>query len=145
MMNKYKYSASFNLRYLISLIPIYSDQSALPEDMVDISDDIATEFFDDPAPAGKVRTAGEDGLPCWIDAPRASHEILVEQAENERLALIDAAMQSISVIQLKLQAGRKLTDAETAKLNTTLDYIDAVTATDTSTAPNINWPVPLAV
>ncbi|HDX3119214.1 TPA: tail fiber assembly protein, partial [Escherichia coli] len=23
-----------------------------------------------------------------------------------------------------------------------LDYIDAVTATDTSTAPEINWPIP---
>ncbi|MCQ5013970.1 tail fiber assembly protein, partial [Escherichia coli] len=27
-------------------------------------------------------------------------------------------------------------------LNVVLDYIDAVTATDTSTAPDINWPAP---
>ncbi|MBC6536212.1 tail fiber assembly protein, partial [Citrobacter amalonaticus] len=27
------------------------------------------------------------------------------------------------------------------KLNATLDYIDAVTATDTGTAPDINWPL----
>ncbi|RDT13519.1 tail fiber assembly protein, partial [Enterobacter roggenkampii] len=54
--------------------------------------------------------------------------------------LIDEAMQSISVIQLKLQAGRKLTTAETEKLNNTLDYIDEVTATDISTAPDITWP-----
>ncbi|WP_139248511.1 tail fiber assembly protein, partial [Escherichia coli] len=26
--------------------------------------------------------------------------------------------------------------------NAVLDYIDAVTATDTSTAPDINWPAP---
>ena len=51
-------------------------------------------------------------------------------------------MQSISIIQLKLQAGRALSDAEKNKLNATLDYIDAVTATDTATAPDINWPVP---
>ncbi|MDI5754536.1 tail fiber assembly protein, partial [Salmonella enterica subsp. enterica serovar Montevideo] len=44
---------------------------------------------------------------------------------------------SISLIQLKLQAGRKLTQAETTRLNAVLDYIDAVTATDTSTAPKI--------
>ena len=49
-------------------------------------------------------------------------------------------MQSISIIQLKLQAGRALSDAEKNKLNMTLDYIDAVTATDTATAPDINWP-----
>ena len=53
---------------------------------------------------------------------------------------IDAAMASISLIQLKLQAGRKLTQAETTQLNAVLDYIDAVTATDTSTAPNVIWP-----
>ncbi|EFH1528567.1 tail fiber assembly protein, partial [Escherichia coli] len=48
--------------------------------------------------------------------------------------------QSISVIQLKLRAGRKLTPDETINLNLTLDYIEAVEATDTSTAPDINWP-----
>ncbi|EHK1640491.1 tail fiber assembly protein, partial [Escherichia coli] len=46
----------------------------------------------------------------------------------------------ISLIQLKLQAGRKLTQAETTSLNAVLDYIDAVTATDTSTAPDVIWP-----
>lgn len=51
-------------------------------------------------------------------------------------------MQSISVIQLKLQAGRALSDAEKNKLNATLDYIDAVTVTDIATAPDINWPFP---
>ncbi len=46
----------------------------------------------------------------------------------------------MSVIQLKLQAGRKLTTAETEKVNSTLDYIDAVTTIDTATAPDIKWP-----
>ncbi|WP_143365777.1 tail fiber assembly protein, partial [Escherichia coli] len=46
-----------------------------------------------------------------------------------------------NLIQLKLQAGRSLTQAETNRLNTVLNYIDAVTATDTSTAPDIIWPV----
>ena len=65
----------------------------------------------------------------------------VEAAEAQRQSLIDAAMASISLIQLKLQAGRKLTQAETTRLNAVLDYIDAVEATDTSTAPDIEWPV----
>ncbi|PNL72027.1 hypothetical protein CEP71_021495 [Escherichia coli O157] len=34
----------------------------------------------------------------------------------------------LSLIQLKLQAGRKLTQAETTRLNAVLDYIDAVPA-----------------
>lgn len=76
----------------------------------------------------------------WVTDTEAQHGAAVEAAEIQRQSLIDAAMASISLIQLKLQAGRKLTQAETTRLNAVLDYIDAVTATDTSTAPDVIWP-----
>ncbi|MCG9387289.1 tail fiber assembly protein [Escherichia coli] len=76
----------------------------------------------------------------WVTDTEAQHGAAVEAAEAQRQSLIDAAMASISLIQLKLQAGRKLTQAETTQLNAVLDYIDAVTATDTSTAPDVIWP-----
>ncbi|HDW8300847.1 TPA: tail fiber assembly protein [Escherichia coli] len=76
----------------------------------------------------------------WVTDSEAQHGAAVEAAEAQRQSLIDAAMASISLIQLKLQAGRKLTQAETTRLNAVLDYIDAVTATDTSTAPDVIWP-----
>ncbi|WP_407226951.1 tail fiber assembly protein [Escherichia coli] len=60
--------------------------------------------------------------------PPKTHDELLREAEAQRQSLIDAAMASISLIQLKLQAGRKLVQAETTRLNTVLDYIDAVTA-----------------
>ncbi|HEA3475408.1 TPA: tail fiber assembly protein [Escherichia coli] len=72
--------------------------------------------------------------------PPKTHDELLREAEAQRQSLIDAAMASISLIQLNLQAGRKLTQAETTRLNAVLDYIDAVTATDTSTAPDVIWP-----
>ncbi|EFE7590223.1 TPA: tail fiber assembly protein [Escherichia coli] len=72
--------------------------------------------------------------------PERSHDELVADAEQKKQSLINAAMVNISVIQLKLQAGRKLTQEETTRLNVVLDYIDAVTATDISTAPDIEWP-----
>ncbi|HEA3579794.1 TPA: tail fiber assembly protein [Escherichia coli] len=78
----------------------------------------------------------------WVTDTEAQHSAAVEAAEAKRQSLVDAAMSSISLIQLKLQAGRKLTQAETTRLNAVLDYIDAVTTTDTSTAPEINWPIP---
>ena len=59
---------------------------------------------------------------------------------SPRQSLIDAAMASISLIQLKLQAGRKLTQAETTQLNSVLDYIDELNAMDLTTAPDLNWP-----
>ncbi|EPV1263866.1 tail fiber assembly protein [Escherichia coli] len=76
----------------------------------------------------------------WVTDTEAQHSAAVEAAEAQRQSLIDAAMASISLIQLKLQAGRKLTQAETTRLNAVLDYIDAVEATDTSTAPDVIWP-----
>lgn len=78
----------------------------------------------------------------WVTDTEAQHSAAVGVAEVQRQSLVDAAMSSISLIQLKLQAGRKLTQAETTRLNAVLDYIDAVTTTDTSTAPEINWPIP---
>lgn len=76
----------------------------------------------------------------WVTDTEAQHGAAVDAAEAQRQLLIDTAMASISLIQLKLQAGRKLTQAETTRLNAVLDYIDAVTATDTSTAPDVIWP-----
>lgn len=138
-MNQYKYSPSLNLRYLISLIPFYSDQSALPVDMVDITDEIAAEFFDNPAPAGKVRAAGEDGLPCWVDAPAASHESQVEQAEYQRSQLRAKADSEIAWRQDAVDAGIA-TEEETAALAEWKKYRVLLMRVDTSTAPDIEWP-----
>ena len=76
----------------------------------------------------------------WVTDTEAQHSAAVDAAEAQRQSLIDTAMASISLIQLKLQAGRKLTQTENTRLNAVLDYIDAVTATDTSTAPDVIWP-----
>ena len=76
----------------------------------------------------------------WVTDTEAQRSAAVDAAEAQRQSLIDAAMASISLLQLKLQAGRKLTQAETTRLNAVLDYIDAVAATDTSTAPDVIWP-----
>ncbi|MXD27841.1 tail fiber assembly protein, partial [Escherichia coli] len=76
----------------------------------------------------------------WVTDTEAQHCAAVDAAEAQRQSLIDTAMASISLIQLKLQAGRKLTQTENTRLNAVLDYIDAVTATDTSTAPDVIWP-----
>ncbi|EPB2389399.1 tail fiber assembly protein [Escherichia coli] len=76
----------------------------------------------------------------WVTDTEAQHSAAVDAAEAQRQSLIDAAMASISLIQLKLQAGRKLTQAETTRFNAVLDYIDAVTVTDTSTTPDVIWP-----
>ncbi|MHB0661292.1 tail fiber assembly protein [Escherichia coli] len=107
-------------------------------DIVDVGDELFNEFVE--PPAGKVRVV-KNGFPAWDDIPEPPREELISYAEQQKQLRIDEALQSISVIQLKLQAGRKLTDKETLRLNQTLDYIDEVVATDTANAPDIEWPV----
>ncbi len=140
MMNQYKYSPTQNLRYLISLLPFYTDQGALPDDMIDISDDIAAEFFDSPAPVGKVRAAGGDGLPCWVDVPEATHESLVAQAEYQRSVLRTRAESEISWRQDAVDADIA-TDEETEKLAEWKKYRVMLMRVDTSRASKIEWPV----
>ncbi|ALX78141.1 tail fiber assembly protein [Cronobacter malonaticus] len=72
--------------------------------------------------------------------PQKTHEEHVALAENQRLGLAAAAEQSISLMRTKLLMGRKLTEAETAKVNAVLDYIDELNSLDMSEAPDIEWP-----
>lgn len=74
----------------------------------------------------------------WVTDTDAQHAARVAETELQKQKLVDAAMQSIAVIQLKLQAGRTLSDTDKTKLNAVLDYIDAVTAIDSSTAPDVS-------
>ena len=119
----------------------YIDQfnESIPEDAIEITQEDYDALFEGQA-NGQMIATGSDGKPVLQDKPLPSHDVLVSLAEQNRQSLIDSAMQSVSVLQLKLQAGRKLTADETTKLNAVLDYIDEVNAVDTSTAPDITWP-----
>lgn len=111
----------------------------IPDNAIEISSDEYHRLFDGQA-NGKIISAGNDGHPVLQEPIGMTREEEVARGEQKKQSLIDSAMQSISVLQMKLLAGRMLTDAETTRLNAVLDYIDAVQVIDTSTAPDINWP-----
>lgn len=64
----YKYSASKNAFYPDSLIPEYTNSGTLPDDLLDVSDDIFMEYTGIP-PSGKLRGADENGMPTWLNEP----------------------------------------------------------------------------
>lgn len=64
----------------------------------------------------------------------------VLQAQQEKDRLISEANSATYPISLKLQMGRKLTQAESERVNAWMDYTDALDAIDLSLAPNISWP-----
>ena len=73
----------------------------------------------------------------------ADKEDLIAAAENERQSRIDAANDFMNRKQWpgKAAIGRLKGD-ELAQYNLWLDYLEALEAVDTSSAPDINWPVP---
>lgn len=140
MNENYIYSARDNAFYSIELKINYDLAGTWPKDGVIVSDDVFNEYSGLP-PDDKIRWSNDDGMPCWIDIPPLTHDELVQIAENEKQHLLFTAQQTISIWQTKLQLSR-ITDDEKRQLNLWLDYIDAVNAIDTSTAPDIQWPIP---
>ncbi|MFW7511801.1 tail fiber assembly protein, partial [Escherichia coli] len=111
-----------------------------------VSDDVYNEFAINTPPDGKIRVAGENGLPTWALIPSPSHEELIQQAESERQLLLNQANEYMNSKQWpgKAAIGR-LKDEELAQYNLWLDYLDALELVDTSSVPDIEWPTPPAV
>jgi len=75
----------------------------------------------------------------WATDTEAQHAADVEAAEQQKAALLAEAQATISLWQTELQLGI-ISDEDKASLIAWMNYIKAVQAVDTSTAPNINWP-----
>lgn len=75
----------------------------------------------------------------WVTDTEAQHTADVEAAEQKKAALLVEAQATISLWQTELQLGI-ISDEDKASLIAWMNYIKAVQAVDTSTAPDINWP-----
>lgn len=138
MNNNYVFSATTLAFYPLEMKEVYENAGSWPKDTVEVSDEIYNEFLI--PPAGKMRGA-KDGLPCWIDVPPPTHEELIAAAEAEKQSRIDQANAYMNSKQWpgKAAVGRLKGD-ELAQYNAWLDYLDALEAVDTSSAPSIGWP-----
>lgn len=89
-------------------------------------------------PAGKVRTAGDGGLPAWADVPPPTQEKLIAQAELKKRALRSVADSEIVWRQDAADAGIA-TEDETTALAEWKKYRVLLMRVDTSTALDITW------
>lgn len=79
----------------------------------------------------------------WVTDTTAQHVAEVLAADVEKETMIEKVNAYINSKQWSGKAAMgRLKDSEKADYNTWLDYLDALEAVDTSSAPDINWPTP---
>ncbi|EPD1904795.1 tail fiber assembly protein [Escherichia coli] len=143
-MNKYLYDSKTNAFYPFILKADYERSNTWPENGVEVGEDVFLEFVR--ANPGKVRIAGDNGMPVWADTPEPTQEQLIASATREKQRRLDDANNYMNNKQWpgKAAIGR-LKGEELAQYNLWLDYLDALELVDTSGAPDIEWPTPPAV
>lgn len=94
----YYYSPSVNSFYPSELKESYVAVGSLPDDVVEVDDEIFVEFSTSEAPSGKVRVAGEDNIPCWADII-----IKIEDVKAEVITKIKALRDFITADYIIIQ------------------------------------------
>ena len=138
-MESYIFSAEKNAFYPVSLQELYEIAGSWPDDGVEVSQEIFLEFSGI-APEGKQRGI-KAGLPAWVDVPPLTKDEYISIASAEKQSKIDYANSFMNGKQWpgKAAIGRLKGD-DLAQYNAWLDYLDALEAIDTSSAPDIEWP-----
>lgn len=104
-MNGYFYSASINMFYPASLRDAYEQAGTWPEDAVECEDSVYQEFAANPPSEGKMRVAGEDGMPAWDDIPPPTDEQILFENTNRFNRLMRACTDAAFPIQSRIALG----------------------------------------
>lgn len=101
--------------YPRELLDIYRSAGTLPNDVIEIEDDIYTQFSAQP-PAGKVRGADKKGKPVWLDVPTPIITVddIAATARRYRDAFI-AATDALTIIDYSIDDS-PLTDEQRGEL-----------------------------
>ncbi|EAO6423667.1 tail fiber assembly protein [Cronobacter sakazakii] len=108
----------------------------MPADIVEISADTYNALMVGQQDGGKVIEADDDGYPILV-SPKVDY---ISQAENRRTQLLATADNVTADWRIELMLG-DISDEDKAKLSAWMEYKKEVKAVDTSTAPDVSWPI----
>lgn len=133
----YLFSAKTLAFYPAEQKQTYIDAGTLPNDVIEVEDTVRDTYNAQP-PAEKVLGVDGNGNPAWVNLPL---EQLIAKAQATKANRIDAANNYMNGKQWpgKAALGRLKGD-ELTQYGLWLDYLDALEAVDTSTAPDVAWP-----
>ncbi len=131
----YFFSPSENAFYPVEMQEDYILAGSFPDDAVEVEEAIWLTFAGDIPPAGKVRIAGEKGLPAWADAPQPDIDPVTAFSKQKHTLLADAE-NVITPLTRAVKYGIA-TDEEKARLEAWEKYSVLLSRTD---AENPGWP-----
>ncbi|PHM31095.1 tail fiber assembly protein [Xenorhabdus innexi] len=135
----YYYSAQKNGFYPVSMKQDYLHSDSWPEDGIEVDENVFTEFAGNIPPEGKMRIAGDDGLPAWGNIPQPTKEELKQQAERKKQSLLNNADKQIMRLE-RIIKRNIATDDEVNRLDNWELYSIELSRLDCSKGPDINWP-----
>lgn len=138
-MTSYFYSATTNAFYPIEHRDDYENSGSWPLDAIEVEDNIYDVFAAKEPPEGKIRAAGENGMPVWVDIPPLTHDALVALAHNMKIQRISEAKAIIDPLQDAADLGMATTK-EHENLIEWKKYRVELTRIDVNAAPDIAWP-----
>ncbi|HDM8439738.1 TPA: tail fiber assembly protein [Yersinia enterocolitica] len=111
----YFFSATTLSFYPKELLAVYADAATLPDDLIEIDDDIYHQFINQSS-AGKMRGVGKSGMPLWVDVPASvvTADDIAATARNYRDAFI-AATDAMMVSDYSID-DKPLTEAQRSEL-----------------------------
>ncbi|WP_430442308.1 tail fiber assembly protein [Providencia huaxiensis] len=136
----YLYSAKNNAFYPYAIQTNYLNSDSWPNDGVNVSGAVYREFAIELPPKDKVRGSNKKGYPCWVNTPVMPKEQLMENLEQEKKVLLNEASEAIAPLQYAVDLDMA-TDEEIVRLKEWKKYSVLLNRIDTSTAPDIEWPV----
>ncbi|WP_334469087.1 tail fiber assembly protein [Arsenophonus sp. PmNCSU2021_1] len=104
-----------------------------------VPESVYREFALSEAPLGKMLGASENGDPIWVDIPPRPKKELIAEAEDKKSGLMQGATDAIIPLQDAVDL-EMATEDEITQLRNWKLYRLNVYRTDTSTAPEIDWP-----
>jgi hypothetical protein len=136
---KYYYSTQKNGFYPTCMKQDYICAGTWPDDGIEVDESVFIEFAGNIPPEGKMRIAGDDGLPSWGDIPPPTSEDLQRQAEQKQRSLLNDA--DTQIIRLERIVRRNMaTEDEINRLDNWELYSIALSRLDCSKVDDINWP-----
>lgn len=136
---KYYFSAKELSFYPESLKVDYIKAGSWPDDLIEVNISTFLEFTSQP-PEGKVRGSDERGLPVWQSSPNLTKDELISIANAKKEAERDIADKNILPLQDAVEL-EMATDEEVSLLKEWKIYRVLLNRIDTSTAPDIDWPL----